>query len=185
MDGVLVAFNTFYGVNPTLANYQAQLYFSNSVTNAVVRNNLFVNDVDPSFNPYFFCVKADDHNMGGVDLDRNLYFTTDPDAAFADIVGITGVYQMSEWADFRADTGWDATSPTPQDPLLVDGAGGDYHPGEGSPAIGAGVALPGLDVDHDGATRPDPPTLGAFEFSTIFADGFEPGDWEDWSDASP
>jgi hypothetical protein len=40
ISNALVAFNTFYGVNPTLANYQAQLYFSGTVTSAVVRDNL-------------------------------------------------------------------------------------------------------------------------------------------------
>jgi hypothetical protein len=188
MTGVLVAFNTFYGVNPTLANYQAQLYFSNSVSNAVVRNNLFVNDVDPSFNPYFFCVKADSDNMAGIDMDRNLYFTTHADAAMVDIVGITGVYTMDEWDTYRAETGWDAASPMPQPPGLVDGPGGDLHPSAGSPAVGAGIALPGLTTDFDGNLRSDPPCLGAFEQSgpaLLFADDFESGDESAWSTAVP
>lgn len=51
-----------------------------------------------------------------------------------------------------------------QDPLLADLPGGDYHPREGSPAIGAGRALPGLGVpDFDGREFGVPPAIGAFE----------------------
>ncbi len=50
------------------------------------------------------------------------------------------------------------------DPRLVNPARGDYHLRPDSPAIGAGVAVEGVKVDHDG--RPRPPgacAIGAFE----------------------
>jgi hypothetical protein len=52
---------------------------------------------------------------------------------------------------------------TGQDPLLVDLAGGDFHPQGGSPAIAAGLVDPAVVVDFDGVCYGDPPSLGAFE----------------------
>lgn len=51
--------------------------------------------------------------------------------------------------------------------FFVDRAAGDYHLRAGSPAIGAGSAVVGVDVDFDGHPRPNPvgsaPDMGAFE----------------------
>lgn len=183
-----VYFNTFYGVNPTLANYQAQLYFSGTVTNAVVRNNIFYNDADPSFNGYFFCVKADSDHLAEVDSDFNLYFTSDPGAAIVDIVGITGSYSMAEWEAYKSETGWDATSPSPADPIFVDAPGGDLHLGAGSPAIDAGEVVPGINVDHAGNPRSVPPSLGAYAYGygdELFSDDFESGNANGWTTVVP
>ena len=40
----------------------------------------------------------------------------------------------------------------------------DYHLQMGSPAIGAGVDFNELKSDADGAARPNPPSIGAFEY---------------------
>jgi len=179
-----VYFNTFYGVNPTLANYQAQLYFSGSVTNALVRNNIFYSDADPSFNGYFFCVKADSDHLAEVDSDSNLFFTSDPTAAIVDIVGITGSYSMAEWEIYKSETGWDPTSPPPDDPLFVDASSGDFRLGFGSPAIGAGEVVMGINEDFAGNPRSVPPSLGALAFGfgdALFGDDFESGDTDAWT----
>ena len=39
----------------------------------------------------------------------------------------------------------------------------DFYPSATSPAVGAGVAIPGLTTDYYGVARPDPPTEGAVE----------------------
>jgi Putative Ig domain len=39
----------------------------------------------------------------------------------------------------------------------------NFYPATGSPAIGAGVAVPGVTTDYYGVTRPNPPTIGAVE----------------------
>ena len=41
----------------------------------------------------------------------------------------------------------------------------DYHLQSGSPAIGAGIAFGGLTRDFDGMPRPNPPAIGAYEYS--------------------
>jgi hypothetical protein len=41
----------------------------------------------------------------------------------------------------------------------------DYHLQSGSPALGAGIAFGGLTKDLDGALRPKPPAIGAYEYS--------------------
>jgi len=51
------------------------------------------------------------------------------------------------------------------DPGFADDPAGDLHLQAGSPATGAGLALPGASTDYDGTPRPaaEPVTLGAFE----------------------
>ena len=51
---------------------------------------------------------------------------------------------------------------TIQDPKLMSAT--DYHLQMGSPAIGAGVDFNELKSDADGAARPNPPSIGAFEY---------------------
>ncbi len=46
----------------------------------------------------------------------------------------------------------------------MDGPNGDLHLDGDSPAIGAGIAVPGVTEDFDGSPRSDPPSLGAYAF---------------------
>ena len=39
----------------------------------------------------------------------------------------------------------------------------NFKPAAGSPAIGTGIAIPGITTDYTGATRPNPPSIGAVE----------------------
>ncbi len=39
----------------------------------------------------------------------------------------------------------------------------NFDPSSSSPAIGAGIAIPGITTDYTGATRPNPPSIGAIE----------------------
>ncbi|MBS0659980.1 MAG: fibronectin type III domain-containing protein [Verrucomicrobia bacterium] len=99
-----------------------------------------------------------------LDSDRNNFYVG-PGADFC--VGrvgslVAGGVSLPTLADWRTATGDDAaslsvppqqTSPTNLAPL------------PGSPLLGAGVALLGLPGDFQGAIRPNPPALGAFELA--------------------
>lgn len=50
------------------------------------------------------------------------------------------------------------------DPLFTDRNELDFHLEPNSPAIGAGINLPGITTDLDGKPRPSPPSIGCFEF---------------------
>jgi hypothetical protein len=55
-------------------------------------------------------------------------------------------------------------------PLVVRTSAPDMHLQSGSPAIGAGSTIaPSVAVDFDNLTRPSPPSIGAFEFSSATA----------------
>lgn len=84
-------------------------------------------------------------------------------------------FERNLWYALDRDASW--TGPTygdglapeidpilQEDPRFEDAAGGDYHLGAGSPAIGAGRPLGApLPPDYDGRCYADPPSLGAFE----------------------
>ncbi len=122
-----------------------------------------------------------------IDMDYNLFFTTDESAFIVDIVGITGSYTMAEWQIYRTETGWDANSPNPANPVFVNGPAVDFHIGFPSPAIGSGQVVPGVTVDFDGYSRSVPPSLGAYTYvqGLVFRDNFESGDTSAWSAVVP
>lgn len=73
--------------------------------------------------------------------------------------------QDASWAGPSIDPAIPAeTAPIVQeDPQLIDLAGGDYHLGAASPAIGAGRPIAGAPYpDFDGRCYEDPPAIGAF-----------------------
>ncbi len=76
---------------------------------------------------------------GSGTIDHNLFFGNSPDA------GSTG------------------TNSTAGNPLFVDGVNNNYHVTPSSPAKGAGTATGAPAVDLDGVTRPNPPSIGAYE----------------------
>ena len=53
------------------------------------------------------------------------------------------------------------------DPQFVDASNGDYHLSSASPAIGAGMAYEGIELDLDGAPFFDPPSIGCYEIGEI------------------
>ncbi|MCB8925764.1 MAG: hypothetical protein H6652_09085 [Ardenticatenaceae bacterium] len=161
IQGTEIYHNTFYGVNPTLANTQGQLYYIGNISNSVVRNNIFFNDSDTSFNSSFYGVKVNDYQLSAIDMDYNLHFATDPNAPLVKVIEYSGAYQMAEWSNYIADTGWDAHSPVPQNPLFV--VANNYHLQAGSPAKTAGIYLGTANKDRDGQDRANPPSLGVYE----------------------
>lgn len=161
IDGTQIFHNTFYGVNPTLSNTQGQLYYIGDITNSTVRNNIFYNDVDTSFNSSFYGIKVNDYQMDEIDLDYNLHYTTDPDAPMVKVIEVSGSYQMDEWNTYKDETGWDTHSPTPQNPLFM--ASDNYHLQSGSPAKAVGIYIGSANIDRDGKSRANPPSIGVYE----------------------
>jgi len=52
------------------------------------------------------------------------------------------------------------------DPGFVSTSAPDFHLSSStSPAVGAGVAIPGVTMDFNGLIRPNPPAMGAYEFA--------------------
>lgn len=58
------------------------------------------------------------------------------------------------------------------DPSFVNAAIGDFHLFDTSSALGAGVAISGIDFDFDNEPRPNPPAIGALEIPS----GIDPQD---------
>jgi hypothetical protein len=157
VDDVQVYNNTFYNFNPTLANWQAHVYTSDT-THLVILNNVFhSNSVDNSK----ACVKIDESNRANVTIDRNLYFQSATGTRFMWINGGTS-YPVGSWAAYKTATGFDAHSPAPANPLFVN-APADFSLGSGSPALGAGIALDLFSTDYSDNPMNTPPDLGALQ----------------------
>ncbi len=63
-----------------------------------------------------------------------------------------------------AAASWTVRNPHTGAPAFIDPAGGNFHIGAGSAAIGRGIQA-GVTTDIDGDQRKDPPDLGADEFA--------------------
>jgi len=86
----------------------------------------------------------------GLDIDYNLYGYTGVGTRW------TWLGAAKTWASWKTDSGQDANSPTPADPLFTNPGAGDFTLQAGSPAINAGVDV-GLSYC---GTAPD---CGAYE----------------------
>jgi hypothetical protein len=128
----------------------------------------------------------DDLNPNSDDTIPSLYYLTTPDLVNQSFFESTNMPQYNGWAvrnhnDFyNIDTGWCPTplqtaetcnteNPSfvsqPASPLSAESAMDNYNftPASGSPLIDAGIAIPEVTTDHNGNTRPNPPSVGAVE----------------------
>ena len=113
-----------------------------------------------------------------LDLDSdNLYTTLPGELAWWD--GLPDRH-LNTLAELQAATGQELAGMN-QVPMFRDPANGDYGPQPASPLVDAGVMIPGINHDYQGAA----PDIGAFEAATrIFADDFESGNLSAWSDTT-
>ena len=65
--------------------------------------------------------------------------------------------------------GYSGTGNIDADPLFVNAAFSDLHLQAGSPCISKGIASGAQALDKDGRTRPDPPSIGAYELAQKFS----------------
>ncbi len=94
----------------------------------------------------------------GVFMENNLYFQQDPDQRIVTVDAL-GSFHMDEWETYQSETGYDASSPAPADPLLADPEQGDFTPLEASPTRDAGLHVEGLTDGFIG----DAPDIGVVE----------------------
>ncbi|MCB2173629.1 right-handed parallel beta-helix repeat-containing protein [bacterium] len=141
--------NVLYGMNPNISDYRAQAHIAGSHENLRFANNIMHGTIDPA--TYVSrCLYYGGNREGVADLDNNLYYQDYPAQQIINTV-FSGSYRMSDWEDYQGDTGWDAHSPAPQDPLLADPPANDFSVHPTSIAIDAGT-----DVGHQySGSRPN------------------------------
>lgn len=166
IDGVRVYHNSVYASHPGARPYALVLF--NSSTGIDYRNNVVYGTlpyhggvVDPNDAR---CVM--DQGSASFSLrNHNLYHQADSAQVYTGSqygVGGWDVF-LYEWDTWRAQSGFETTSPAPQDPRWVSPATGDVRLQPGSPAIDAGVPIPGFNDGYAGAA----PDLGAFEYRPV------------------
>jgi hypothetical protein len=115
-----------------------------------IKNNIFISTTSPAAAAAVF------FSVGSISThSNNLYYAPGTNPNYASINGNT--YTKS------TITSWESTAKS-ADPLLVNLAGFDWHLQSGSPAVNAGVAIPGLTKDYDGNTISGLPDIGAYEY---------------------
>ncbi len=111
-----------------------------------------------------------------LDFDWDALHTTDP-VRFVKWEGTN----YDDLAGFQAATGQE-TGGLVAPPLLVNPTAGNFTPQPESRLIDRGIVIPGINDGFEGLA----PDVGAVESGTpLFADGFESGDFSEWSIALP
>ncbi len=160
IDGVHLYHNTVYGSHPDAQPYGLVVF--DDVTGIDMRNNIFHGTlVDIGDNNYGRCVLDEGATSFSV-RDHNLYFQEDSGQPIIGSENGFGGWDtfMSEWEWWRGGSGFETHSPDPQRTLFVDRENGDFRLQADSPAIDAGVVIPGFNDGYQGAA----PDLGAIEF---------------------
>ncbi len=161
IDDVHVYHNTIYASHPE-ADPTSLVNFDD-VSNIDLRNNIIYGTL-----PYnggttdARCVMDENASFFSI-RDYNLYHQEDPNQPFTGSQYGYGGWDtfIWEWDSWRAGSGFETHSPHPQLPLFVDQENGDFNLRVDSPAIDAGVIIPGFNDDYKGAA----PDLGAIEFT--------------------
>jgi hypothetical protein len=161
MDRVYVYHNTVYASHPGARPYALVIF--DTVSGIDLRNNLIYGTL------LYNCGANDarcvmDQGVSSFAVrDNNLYYQADPAQPFTGSEYGVGGWDtfISEWDSWRAASGFETHSPRPQNPLFVDPENGDFHVRADSPAIDAGVRIPGINDDYYGAA----PDIGALELT--------------------
>lgn len=140
ISGVNIYHNTFYGVNPSLSNYQGQLYFSGEIKKGEVKNNIFYNNVETSYNPYFISMKVNNWHFSEIEVDNNLYYGED---IKTNLIGVAdyGHFKVGGWADYNDTTGWDINSLVGVNPLFNNPLENDFSLLDESPAKDKAISI--------------------------------------------
>jgi hypothetical protein len=164
VDDIHVYHNTIYTSHPGARPYSLVTF--HNVSNVDLRNNIIYGTL-----PYnggandARCVLDTGASTSSIfsTRDYNLYHQEDPAQPFTGSEYGFGGWDtfIYEWDSWRAGSGFETHSPSPQNPLFVDRENGDFRLRVDSPAVDAGVLIPGFNDDYEGAA----PDLGAIEFT--------------------
>lgn len=161
VDGMHVYHNTVYASHPEARPYGLVIFYD--VSNIDLRNNIVYGTLpyDGGANDAR-CVQ-DEGSASFLVRDNNLYHQEDPDQPITGSENGVGGWDvfLYEWDTWRAESGFETNSPYPQNPLFVDQENGDFRLQADSPAIDAGVRIPGFNDNYQGSA----PDIGAFEFT--------------------
>ena len=142
--------------NQTLATgLPAGLMISSGVTNLDIRNNIFFIDATVGTNRYAIISNAS--NTAFSKIDYNDYFSSGPN------LGYIGSNRAT-LADIQAGFGGNNNSQN-INPTFV---GTDLHP-TNAVLADRGFYLSSVPTDFSGASRPDPPDMGGYQFSPVAA----------------
>ena len=152
---VYVYNNVFYGVSLNQPLSHALFKSDWPLSNVTVKNNIFYNTADSSQSYQNMRVGYQDNAY----FDNNLHYIVNSGVLLLEIAYPFQRYYLDEWNEYIVNTGWDINSPDPADPLFVDPENNDFRLREGSPAIDAGVHIPGITDGFMG----NAPDIGVFE----------------------
>lgn len=154
--------NTLYGMNERSGGgYRGMVHVTGGVQNLRIENNIFHGTVDSQF-LVLQCVVFSDGSENGTTMNRNLYFQED-DSQYIVTINSGSSYTMGDWLTYLNDTGWDADSPSPQNPLFMDAENNDFRLQGESPAVDEGSPEPDRNTDFDGNPIVGDPDIGALE----------------------
>ncbi len=152
--------NTFCGHNPNwVPSYS--LYADTYCTDVVVKNNIFYTTSSTESQGHGAGMVTYAMSDSEVDANYNLYYRISNSLRIALLNGTS--YYMNTIASLRTQKGYEINSPVPADPKFV--SANDFHLQAGSPAIGKGVAIPGITTDFEGKPLNNPPDIGCLAFS--------------------
>jgi uncharacterized repeat protein (TIGR02059 family) len=166
-SNVSVYNNTFYSQNTLLTSAEAggidaHLYISDGCIGVVVKNNIFYGLCSYAAN-YSACeiIVTDGgrgQSLSEIFCDYNLFYQADDNL---DIIHAGSNYKRASWATMKSTLGWQTHDPGLVNPQFISEPN-DLHLSTSSPAIGAGIAIPGITTDYEGKAFINPPNIGCY-----------------------
>jgi hypothetical protein len=175
VDTAYVMFNTIYGFNKNVSNWQPLISVQGRTNGSEqhIFNNIIYHNGDEDMNASllgFYNNWAE--AMGPATFDYNLWYAEDPRASLFvfydpyDPDGYERNYNTYSYRSYKTKyPQYDEHSPFPSDPLFFAAEVGEYSLTEGSPAKGAALPVPLIVDDYYGNPRdPSEPSIGAIEY---------------------